>query len=295
MTQRTCGLDGCGRPHYAHGLCQRDYARQKRTGSTDAPPDVCKNGHDLSKPENVITEKSGKRRCRVCREAYKATFVSSVKCSECDEPQIALGLCTKHYQRHKIKGDLSDPVRLTPEERVQHGRDATNAHYARNRDQVRKKARAHYKANAKAENERTRRWREANPERHAELQRQWREANPEHRAALYRKWVADNPERAREIQRDKSGRRRARMAATAVGPIDYARIVAEFGMVCHICGGEIGSMSHLDFDHVVPIARGGGHVQENLLPSHSSCNRRKGAKLMSELVLPGTWKPAAVA
>jgi len=298
MTQRTCSLDGCDRPHYGNGLCQRDYARLKRTGTTDAPPDVCrKEGHPLT-PDNVIVdEKTGKRRCLKCREAYKAAFIPAGICSVpgCGRPAIAKGLCTRDYQRMKIKGNTDDPVRLTPEERILHRRAAVNAHYARNRVASRRKARARYRANAKAENERSRRWREANPERNAEIQRAWREANPERRAELYRKWVADNPERVRAIHRDKSGRRRARMAATSVGPVDYVRIIAEFGMTCHICRGEIASLSHLDFDHVIPIARGGGHIQGNVLPSHARCNRRKGAKLMSELIAPESWKPPAVA
>ena len=40
----------------------------------------------------------------------------------------------------------------------------------------------------------------------------------------------------------------------------------------------------LQMDHVVPLARGGSHTYGNLRPAHGHCNRRKHAKLMSELV-----------
>jgi hypothetical protein len=115
MAQGTCSVEGCDRPHYGKGLCARDYQRQRKTGSTDAPSEIRKCGHART-PENTLFEANGKRRCRPCREAYLATFVSGVRCRECGDPALAKELCGKHYQRMAIKGTLDDPVRLTPEE-----------------------------------------------------------------------------------------------------------------------------------------------------------------------------------
>jgi hypothetical protein len=78
-------------------------------------------------------------------------------------------------------------------------------------------------------------------------------------------------------------KRRALKLGSQVGPVDLDAILAEFGMVCHICGGEIPSRADLHFDHVIPLTRGGPHVHENILPSHKKCNISKGNKLMSEL------------
>lgn len=61
--------------------------------------------------------------------------------------------------------------------------------------------------------------------------------------------------------------------------MDYAAILAEHGMTCHICTGEIESLTDLHFDHVIPLARGGEHSAANIRPSHAVCNLRKGARI----------------
>jgi 5-methylcytosine-specific restriction endonuclease McrA len=48
-----------------------------------------------------------------------------------------------------------------------------------------------------------------------------------------------------------------------------------------ICGEVIPEGSSWHLDHIVPIARGGGHTWENVAVSHATCNIRKGAKLLS--------------
>lgn len=281
MAKPTCTYPGCDKPNNARGLCITHYQRWKKTGSADPPPDVCrKAGHPLT-PDNVIVD-GGKRRCRACREAYKASFVSEVICSVpgCGRPQLAMGLCGRDYQRMKAKGNTDDPVFYTPEERVQAQREASRRHYARHLGEERDRARRFYWDNRESELERGRRWRRENPEVQARLNREWREQNPERCAELYRAWIAANPERAREIYANKSARRRARERETATGPVDLAAILVEYGMVCHICDGDIASRADLDFDHVIPLARGGTHTQDNIRPSHSRCNRSKGAKLL---------------
>ena len=62
------------------------------------------------------------------------------------------------------------------------------------------------------------------------------------------------------------------------GKVDYAKILERDGMVCHICGGKIRNRRDLDFDHVVPLSKGGPHSEENVRPSHRRCNRRKGSR-----------------
>lgn len=84
---------------------------------------------------------------------------------------------------------------------------------------------------------------------------------------------AANPEARRERVR----RRRARLRGATTERVNYAAILAKHGHVCHICGGDIEGA--IDFDHVIPIARGGAHAHSNIKPSHPSCNRRKGARI----------------
>jgi hypothetical protein len=78
-------------------------------------------------------------------------------------------------------------------------------------------------------------------------------------------------------------KRYALKCGSQVGPVDYEAILAEHGMVCHICGAGIPARRDLNYDHVIPLTRGGAHVQENILPAHKFCNQSKGNKLMSEL------------
>lgn len=61
--------------------------------------------------------------------------------------------------------------------------------------------------------------------------------------------------------------------------VDYAAILAEFGMHCHICDTPIPTFADLHFDHVVPLALGGPHHADNIRPSHARCNLQKGARL----------------
>ena len=107
----------------------------------------------------------------------------------------------------------------------------------------------------------------------------YRAANPERAREVTRAWQDAHPERVLEISRQQHGRRRARIAGAVVTQADYSAILAEHGMVCHICGLEIPTRADLHFDHVIPLARGGAHSPENIRPSHASCNMRKGARI----------------
>jgi 5-methylcytosine-specific restriction endonuclease McrA len=93
--------------------------------------------------------------------------------------------------------------------------------------------------------------------------------------------LLDASRRYRETHPDRERERlaRRRRIISDAEPVDYAAILAEFGMVCHLCCRAIEARSDLDFDHVIPLARGGEHSYDNIRPSHSTCNRRKGAKL----------------
>lgn len=70
--------------------------------------------------------------------------------------------------------------------------------------------------------------------------------------------------------------------------------------VCYLCGGktdrndksftkdgyQITGAKYPTQDHVIPMARGGGHVSSNVRLAHKHCNELKSDKLLSELQLP---------
>lgn len=55
-------------------------------------------------------------------------------------------------------------------------------------------------------------------------------------------------------------------------------IIKRDGLLCRLCGGEVESEGDVDIDHIIPSARGGKTTADNLQVTHSSCNRRKGAR-----------------
>ena len=82
--------------------------------------------------------------------------------------------------------------------------------------------------------------------------------------------------------------------------ITLAKIEKRDGGICYLCGGKtsrndrwttqdgyqgIGALYPTQ-EHVIPMARGGGHTSDNVRLAHKRCNELKGDKLLSELVLP---------
>jgi 5-methylcytosine-specific restriction endonuclease McrA len=127
----------------------------------------------------------------------------------------------------------------------------------------------------------SKRYYEKNSERRAATAKAWREANRDRVAQATREWQLANRDRTRVSRRQNQALRKARKAATQTAPIDYSEILREYGMVCHICGGDIADQRDLHFDHVIPLARGGEHSVENIRPSHARCNLQKGPRLIA--------------
>ena len=44
-----------------------------------------------------------------------------------------------------------------------------------------------------------------------------------------------------------------------------------------------GSRTKGGVDHVIPLARGGTHSNDNIRPAHAKCNLRKSSKLLEDL------------
>lgn len=57
------------------------------------------------------------------------------------------------------------------------------------------------------------------------------------------------------------------------------QVLSRYGRVCGICGEPIGKGEPMHIDHVLPVAKGGRTILENLQPAHPACNLRKGARV----------------
>ncbi|WP_032794588.1 HNH endonuclease [Streptomyces sp. W007] len=70
-----------------------------------------------------------------------------------------------------------------------------------------------------------------------------------------------------------------------------ARVMERDGWLCHLCGEPIDRTQTAPephaptLDHVIPIARGGGHTMTNIKAAHFICNSSKSDQL--------EWSPAA--
>lgn len=167
------------------------------------------------------------------------------------------GICKKCARRAHYKANRGHELatmKAWREKNYEHDKARQKAWYDANTDYFKAK----YLANRDMLLTRKREWRAANPGAETHHSRAWRKRNPE-------KWALRN----RENQRRRRG--------DAV--VDYAAILTEHGMACHICSGEIDSLADLHFDHVLPLARGGAHAEDNIRPAHALCNMRKGAKI----------------
>lgn len=125
-------------------------------------------------------------------------------------------------------------------------------------------------------------YREANAEKVKAKNQAWRLANRDRERERQRAYAAENRDRLRPLRAQIDAKRKAAKLGLVVTKADYRSILAAFGMVCHICGGEIRD-GELHFDHVVPLAAGGAHTPGNIRPAHGRCNQRKGSRLMAEL------------
>jgi 5-methylcytosine-specific restriction endonuclease McrA len=119
----------------------------------------------------------------------------------------------------------------------------------------------------------------------------WSEEQRERRRAFYVRQDQVKKQRCKEDDEyrktvnlrtpERGARRRAKIAQTKVERISYKKLLERFGMVCSICTLPILD-GELSFDHVMPLAKGGGHTMDNIRPAHMKCNRNKGAKLPEE-------------
>lgn len=242
-------------------MCSRCYTRWKKYGSTDARYYTCPKNHPLS-PDNVLIGPDGKRHCAACRVAK--TVPLSCVIDDCDDPQVARGWCRKHYLRWYRLGDTATPPRFTVKTCSVEG---CHAEAVKRGWCIRHHAR--WKRHGTTDDPPPR------PTRCA--------VEGCGRPPKARGWCKPHHKKLTGQGTAHEMKRYALKLGSQVERVDYESILAEFGMTCHICRTPITTRDDLQYDHVIPLARGGPHIFENIRPSHAGCNRRKNARLMAEL------------
>ena len=105
-------------------------------------------------------------------------------------------------------------------------------------------------------------------------------AHREERRAYQAAYRAAHPEKNREQRH----RRRARVRAQFIAPVDAAAIYARDGGRCHICDKKV-RPPDASMDHLVPISRGGMHEPANVRLAHLECNLRRHTRGPAQLLL----------
>lgn len=107
--------------------------------------------------------------------------------------------------------------------------------------------------------------------------RDWYHANRKRAIATALRWIREHPEQA-QANTEKTRARRAQ----APGQLTTAEWEAKRTLYqgrCAYCGRLSQS---LEMDHVVPLACGGAHALDNVVPACRPCNRSKGGKLVAD-------------
>ena len=74
--------------------------------------------------------------------------------------------------------------------------------------------------------------------------------------------------------------RRARVQGARVEYVNFERVAKRDRLRCHICKRKV-RLAELNFDHVIPLAKGGAHCEANLAVAHRRCNFQKHDKVLA--------------
>lgn len=121
-------------------------------------------------------------------------------------------------------------------------------------------------------------WEQKNREKVNANQRKWRKENPEGAYLISKRWRENNPEAKALIAHN---RRTLIKGDRPTTDIVRKLWIKQCGM-CACCGESL--LKGFQLDHIMPLALGGRHIDENLQLLTSFCNRSKGKKH------PDIWK-----
>jgi len=130
--------------------------------------------------------------------------------------------------------------------------------------------------------EASRRWRRNNKEKRLAWLREWMEKNRKILTEKHRSWIAANPQARRRIWNrwyranvetwNLAVKNRRLKRVGVVSKSDWESIKAKYDNRCAYCKLPDQKLTQ---DHFIPLAKGGLHTPENIVPACQSCNSRK--------------------
>jgi 5-methylcytosine-specific restriction endonuclease McrA len=171
--------------------------------------------------------------------------------------------------------------------------------YAAHEGEMKERSRVWYAEHRDYARGRNAQWKVEHKEEHRAIQAAWYREHREEVIANSRTRYEDKRDEIlvanREYRKQNpakvsawSAARRARVANATLGT-DTEAIIAihkrareDPNVTCYLCG-RIPPIGERHVDHIVPLARGGKHVAENLAITCKRCNLKKCAKLQEEV------------
>jgi len=167
-----------------------------------------------------------------------------------------------------------------------------------NKEEIKRKRKIYYEENKEYLNRYNRRWQKEHCEELKAKAKLYRAKNGDVMNAKSRKRYADNAEariadvkrynhtpKGKAVERATRHRRRAQMANTAEENaviIEWlTKVQSKKTFACMYCE-EVFPISKLHIDHIVPLAKEGRNVIDNLATACDKCNLQKGAKTVEE-------------
>lgn len=92
--------------------------------------------------------------------------------------------------------------------------------------------------------------------------------------------------------REVAAKDRFRKRAASAEPWLFRQIIDRTEGRCAVCGRLVLPSETINWDHMIPIVRGGNSVPNNIVLTHDDCNRRKSDKIIKLAIQPKPAKPA---
>ncbi len=200
------------------------------------------------------TEKAAAKRARYLERLKTRVVEPTMKCRDCGESKDS------HTDFYRFEQPCKKCIRIKANQRRQtpEGKARRKVEYENNKEFAKKKT------------------------------REWVLANPE-KVKQYRKNAARKPHNVLKA-RQKNWRRREKImcarveGAEAITASWFETVKERQNHRCAYCSQSL----PLTLDHVIPLARGGKHVRENILAACKPCNSRKSDFLLHE------WNPPQI-
>lgn len=211
------------------------------------------------------------------------------ECKECRKNKSA------NY-RQENKEIILEKERKSRQENKERYSEYNRKWYQKNKKHHKKYRRKYYEENKEQILKTNKKYRLENRDEILEQKRQWYQDNKEDARANTREWYKENKEKRAnynkiysrknaDIVNSISQRYRARKnnLPSTLKSEEWQQIKEDFNFKCAYCG--MTEEEHLmEFDerlhqeHFIPVSRGGGYTQRNIIPSCKSCNSSKGDK-----------------